>query len=359
MTPARNLELADAAPIFILGNGRSGTTLMRFILNAHPDIYISEEICYHFWLRNLSGSFRQRLYNYFHSFSYAWLRMDPQVVLDTLPTDVDAKDSAQVYLRILQCKAAQYGKSRYGEKGPLLTEELDRLFCEYPNARIIHMVRDPHAVVYSHFTMPWSTSSFLGANLMVRANMRTIARYGERILAVRLEDLLAQPEATLRKVLDFVGVPWSDQVLRHTDHLPKNDGIPFPWLMEASRRPKQKSLSWQEAIPPAWMRLTESINHQALATYGYAPHALPDEPGWLAKIDAIISDLPQLALTGWRYAVLIVRFMRLPKTDAAGFQALLHSLNPAAWQRQPEWNPELPTPPAVRSPRQLLEKPTP
>ncbi|SMB21029.1 conserved protein of unknown function [Sterolibacterium denitrificans] len=356
MTPQDTAaELASAAPIFILGNGRSGTTLMRFMLNAHPDIHISEEICYHFWLRNFSGSFRRRLYCYFHSFSYAWLRMDPQVVLDKLPAELDWKDSALVYLRILQCKAAQYGKSRYGEKGPLLTERLDQLFREYPRARVIHMVRDPRAVVYSHFTMPWSTSSFLGANLMVHANMRAIARHGERILAIRLEDLLAQPETTLRKVLDFVGVEWSDNVLRHAEHLPENDGIPFPWLMEASRRPKQKSLNWQEAIPPAWIRLTETINRQALSTHGYAPHPLPHEPGVPAKICALIADLPQLFLTGWRYIRMVVRFILLSKTDARGFQTLLHSLNPAAWQRQPEWNSDLPAPPAVRSPERLLK----
>ena len=348
-------ELATAAPIFILGNGRSGTTLMRFMLNAHPDIYIGEEVCYHFWMRNFQGSFRRRLYYFFHSFSYAWLRMDPQAVLDRLPANPDEKDSALVYLRILQCTAAQYGKSRCGEKGPLLTEELDKLFRDYPNARVIHMVRDPRAVVYSHFTMPWSTSSFIGANVMVWVNMRTIAKYGDRILAVKLEDVLAQPEATLRRILDFVGVDWSDNVLRHVEHLPENDGIPFPWLMEASRRPKQKALSWQEAIPPAWIRLTEAFNRKTFAAYGYRPLPLPREPGLLEKTWAVVADLPQVVLTGWHFARMVVQFIRLPKTDTRAYQTLLHSLNPAAWRRQPEWDSDLPAPPAVRSPEQLLK----
>ncbi len=346
---------AEAAPIFILGNGRSGTTLMRFMLNAHPDIYIGEEVCYHFWMHNFQGSFKRRLYYYFHSFSYAWLRMDPQVVLDQLPPDVNKQDSALVYLRILQCKAAQYGKTRYGEKGPLLTEELDNLFRDYPNARVIHMVRDPRAVVYSHFTMPWSTSSFIGANVMVNVNMRTITQHGERVLAVKLEDLLAEPEATLRKVLDFVGVEWSENVLHHVEHLPENDGIPFPWLMEASRRPKQKALSWQEAVPPAWIRLTEAFNRKTFATYGYSPLPLHREPGFLEKFKAVVADLPQLILTGWYFTRMLVQFIRLPKTDTGAYQTLLHSLNPAAWRRQPEWNNTLPEPPQVRSPEQLLK----
>ncbi len=354
--PETQGKTGAAAPIFILGNGRSGTTLMRFTLNAHPDIYICEEPCYHFWMRNFQGAFRRRLYHYFHSFSYAWLRMDPQTVLDGLPEVLTWRDSAQVYLRILQCKAAQYGKTRFGEKGPLLTEDLPRLFRDYPDARVIHMVRDPRSVVYSHFTMPWSTSSFIVANIMVRVNMARIAQHGERILGVKLETLIAQPEPTLRRILDFVGVPWSENVLHHTEHLHDNDGIPFPWLMEASRRPKQKAASWQEAVPPAWIRLTEAFNHKVMSQYGYTPLPLSREPGWGEKLWAILSDIPQLLLTGWRFLRMIVLFLLLPAKDARRYQDLLHSLNPGAWTRQPEWDSTLPEPPPVKSPSLSLRR---
>lgn len=344
-----------AAPIFILGNGRSGTTLMRFMLNAHPDIYISEEVCYHFWLRNVHGSYQRRLYQFFQSFNYAWLRMDPQDVLEGLPDPLDWPDAARVYLRILQCKAAQYGKSRYGEKGPLLTEELKQLFEQYPQARVIHMVRDPRAVVYSHFTMPWSTSSFIAANTMVWSNMHTLARYQDRVLTVKLETLLAAPEPELRRILDFIGLPWNARVLQHVNHLPENDGIPFPWLMEASKRPRQKALSWSEAIPPAWIRLTESWNRKAMQDHGYQPLALAREPGAFERLMAIVKDIPQLTFTGWRLLRITLGFLVLPKSQTARYQSLLHSLNPDAWERQPDWSPELPEPPAVDVPEHLLK----
>lgn len=345
---------ASAAPIFILGNGRSGTTLMRFMLNAHPEIYISEEVCYHFWLRSHYGSFKRRLYLFFHSFSFAWLRLDPHEVLAQLPAQLQAAHGPLIYLRVLQCKAAQYGKPRYGEKGPLLTEDLDQLLRDYPDARIISMVRDPRAVVYSHFTMPWSTSSFIAANLMVRMNMRRIEKHAGRVLSVKLEDLLADPRQTLERVLEHVGVAWSEQVLRHTEHLPENDGIPFPWLMEASRRPKQKALRWQDDMPAAWVRLTERINRPILLRHAYTPMPLAREPGVLAMIWAVISDLPQLLFTAGSFVWLLLRFILTPKTDTRAFQKLMHDLNPWAWRRQPDWERELPTPPAVRSPEQLL-----
>ena len=55
-------------PIFIIGGGRSGTTLARYILNAHPNIYIAEEISFHSWMSSLKGSFKKRLHNYFLTF---------------------------------------------------------------------------------------------------------------------------------------------------------------------------------------------------------------------------------------------------------------------------------------------------
>lgn len=327
---------------------------MRFMLNAHPDIYISEEVCYHFWLRNFYGSFKRRLYHFFHSFSYAWLRMDPQEVLARLPPRLTPAHRPLIYLRILECKAAQYGKSRYGEKGPLLTEDLDQLLRDYPNARIISMVRDPRAVVYSHFTMPWSTSSFMAANVMVRVNMQRIEKHGDRILAVQLEELLAAPRQTLERVLEYVGVPWSEQVLHHTEHLPDNDGIPFPWLVEAARRPKQKALHWQDAMPVAWVRLIERFNRRAFVRYGYAAMPMTQEPGVLAMVWAVLKDVPQLLFTGYSFARLLARFILTSKTDTAAFQKLMHDLNPSAWRRQPAWDSELPRPPPVRSPEQLL-----
>lgn len=344
-----------AAPIFITANGRSGTTLMRYLLNAHPNIYIAEEICFHFWMAVLFGNFRRRLYQYFQSFSYAWLRMDPQVVLDALPKQLDKRDFAAVYTKILQCKAAQYGKKRFGEKGPVLILSLDQLFRDYPDARVIYMVRDPRSVVHSHTTMPWSTASLIQANIIVRDSMRTFRSHGDRVLSVKLEELVAHTEPVMRKVLDFVGEEWSDQVLHHTDYLIPDEGIPFPWLAEASQRPKQKTLSWQQALSPAWIRIIEKTNRETLDAFGYTPLDLPQEPTHWQKLCAVIADLPNLALLGLHAIRVFTLLMVTPKSNARKIQMLMHSTNPGAWKQHPEWDAVLPEPPPVNPPKQLLQ----
>lgn len=340
-------DLADRAPIFIIGSGRSGTTLMRYMLNAHPNIYIAEEICYHFWMSRFVGSFRQRLKNYFHSFSFAWLRVDPDKILASLPAELGERDFADVYRRILQTKGAEYGRGRWGEKGPLLTESLDRIFQDFPDARVIHVVRDPRSIVYSHITMPWSTCSLIAANRVVKDSLATVASHGDRILTVRLEDLVSAPEPTARRVLDFVGEPWSERVLKHAEHVLQNDGIPFPWLQEASRDRRHKKLAWSDVLSPAWIRLIETTHRDTMQHFGYAPVALPVEPSGLAKTLAVLADVPRLLYTAWRLMRLVSLFVVLPKDDTQRFQSLLHSLNPGAWALHPDWPQGLPSPPYV------------
>lgn len=344
----------ESAPIFIVANGRSGTTLMRNMLNAHPNIYIAEEICFHFWMNLFHGSFRRRLRRYFQTFSYAWLRQDPRIVLDALPDRPEWPDFPDVYRRILQCKAAQYGRKRFGEKGPLLVLVLDRLLRDYPDARIIHMVRDPRAVVHSHTTMPWSTDSLLAANYIVRTNMKKLSGYGDRVLPVKLEELVAQPEAVMRKVLTFVGEDWDDRVLHHADHLLADEGIPFPWLAEASRNAREKSVSWREALSPAWIRITEKYNRATLAAFGYAPLPLAQEPSRGQMRWAIVSDLPRLLLLALHSAWAFSRLAITPVSDSVRIQTLMHCTNPGAWKQHPDWNPVLPVPPSVSLSQNLL-----
>lgn len=345
----------EAAPIFIIGSGRSGTTLMRYLLNAHPNIYIAEEICFHFWMYLSLGDFRRRLYSYFRTFSYAWLRLDPKIVLDALPANLGNKDFAIVYSKILQCKAAQYGKKRFGEKGPLLLQSLRLIFHDYPDARVIHMVRDPRSLVYSHTTMPWSSGSLIQSNINVRDTMRTSRKYGDRVFSIKLEELVAHSEPVMRKVLAFVGEEWSDQVLHHTDYLLPDEGIPFPWLAEASQRPKQKSLSWQQALSPAWIRIIEKTNRETLEAFGYAPLALPKEPTRWQKLCAVIADLPNYVRLLFHSIRVILFFIVTPKSDARKIQMLMHSTNPGAWKQHPEWDTNLPEPPPVNLPKQLLQ----
>ena len=77
---------SDDAPIFVVGTGRSGTTLLRLMLNAHPRIHLTHEASFYvgrqFLPRRFSASDWLELY--FKSFSFAWLMIHPEEVREDL-----------------------------------------------------------------------------------------------------------------------------------------------------------------------------------------------------------------------------------------------------------------------------------
>src|SRR5216683_1842142 len=155
-------------PIFIVGAPRSGTTLLRNMLNRHPAIAICHETAFqHFVYRrsrafgSLSDMRNRRLLvkEYLSTWRVQASQMDLQVLGETLLRE--GTSYAAFFSSLLRFYAQTHGKRRCGEKTPqhaLFTKTL----CEwYPDARIIHLVRDPRDVVASLLRMPWASSSVL------------------------------------------------------------------------------------------------------------------------------------------------------------------------------------------------------
>jgi hypothetical protein len=188
------------APVFVIGAPRSGTTLLRLILDSHPRISCGEET--HF-LRDL-GSIVGRHWDLVatYGFDRAWWVARIARFYATFQADV----------------LARTGKARWAEKDPtytLILELVDELF---PDAVYVHLVRDGHDVVAS-FRDRW------GYRSAVRAARGEWARYvrsartlgarlpRERFLELRYERLVADPAAEARGLFDFLGEAWHPEVL--------------------------------------------------------------------------------------------------------------------------------------------------
>jgi len=96
-------------------------------------------------------------------------------------------------------KAALYGKPRFGDKTPGHAVCLPEIFTDFPDARVVHVVRDPRETVQSLQRMPWTPPSLVFNALYLADERNQIAKWRNRILEVRLEDLLAQPRPTMKR----------------------------------------------------------------------------------------------------------------------------------------------------------------
>jgi len=324
---------ADDAPIFVVGSGRSGTTLLRLMMNAHPRIYLTHEAAFYltpeYYSTDASGE--EWLEWYFDSFLFAWLQIHPDLVRSQLPAELPRSALPDIYRAIMRAKAAQYGRPRYGDKTPWHAVHLGKVFRDFPGAKVVHIVRDPRTAVTSFMRQPWGTASYMLSSWFYSKLVRKTAPYVGRIHEVRLEDLLRDPEHEMRRILEFVGEEWDDAVLDHAHHAPLDDVPPMPWFLPATRR-LEKPVEKKVELSPAWIRMVEDENEWAMERFGYGRMELEREPGYVACVAAYVRDLLRAVRFGARFLRGIRKYDSKQSMTAAQGQRFFFNLNRKAWK---------------------------
>jgi hypothetical protein len=266
-------------------------------------------------------------------------------------------------------KARLRGKPRFGEKNPLDVMNLGRIFSDFGDPRVVHVVRDPRATVASMLRMPWAPPGVLLNAVFGALQARWLRPHRERVLEVRLEDLAADPRATMGAVLAFAGEPWDDAVLDHVRHASRDDVAPLPWFMGAAASPPSRDAAdggWRRTfddvygdLAPAAIRLVERVDRSTMDRHGYAPARLAREPSAAESAALVRGELPgavRLARSLAVYRRAVGRHMRgeARLDPQRAFEATLR-FNPAAWRFHPGLEvPRVPrpswVPPAPASP---------
>lgn len=116
---------------------------------------------------------------------------------------------------------------RYCAKDPDLILFTEYMHSVFPNAKFVYMVRDGRAAAYSYMTQVKETMTFKKYRSYLNSwktfNTRAnddCKKLGENYcLLVRYEDLVLHPKASLERVVNFLGVKWTDELLKHQDHI--------------------------------------------------------------------------------------------------------------------------------------------
>jgi len=194
-------------PIFVIGSARSGTTMLRLMLDSHARISSGEETHFLQQMEPVVGKQWRLLERYGFPREY-WLDR-----LRHLYGDFQAE------------YAGRRGKGRWADKDPANTLILPFVDELYPEAQYIHLLRDGHDVVASHRDRWGYRSGARAARGAWRKYVEAARSFGARVgpdrfLEMRYEALVADPEAELRRMLAFLGEAWDPQVLAfdHAEH---------------------------------------------------------------------------------------------------------------------------------------------
>jgi hypothetical protein len=263
-------------PLFIVGMSRSGTKLLRDLLNQHPRIALPFEESHfipHFVSRfgnPPSFSHPKELYRALSKTTFFWNMQQQGIILpeDVFSDSVDIDSWASIFQFILKFYARQEESANFiwGDKTPSYLEHIDLLHDLYPQARFLHIIRDPRDRSLS-VNKTWGKHIYRAADewrhklQVARATGQSLK---ESYKEVHYEDLLSMPEKTLRDICGFLECEFFVRILT----LNKSS----EYLGDARGQTKiiyDNQRKYLEQLSPAAIQRIEEIVYPVAKNVGY------------------------------------------------------------------------------------------
>jgi Sulfotransferase family len=266
-------------PLFLLGVSRSGTTLLRVILDRSRGIAIPDESFFVPLLARRHGRTIEAA-RFLDDVARIPAVRDWGVSTGDLASRVrSGMPTGEAIAAIYEAYAAGVGKPRWGDKTPMYMRHLPLLERLFPDAQYVHLVRDGREAALSFLQMPEGTFTRTWAHpttpaqfaRLWRKEVRDARTLGGRIGAaryveVRYEDLVGDPESTIRAVCAFAAIPYDAAMLDYTE------------AVDVSAKPHQQRLltppttgvrSWREDMSAEDVAAFEAVAGDLLAELEY------------------------------------------------------------------------------------------
>ena len=272
--------------VFIVGVGRSGTSLLQSMLNAHPDIcfppeinfirrYLVKDVLYASWRNN---GFNEVIEHLKGDKYIARLGLDANDLSALKKQFENDFSSVRLYLSLLRLYASKKGNIKWiGDKDPRSVEFLPVIHRHFPEANVIHIIRDPRDVLVSKKKAAWSQGqSFFHHIFANRIQLKLGRRDGKRLFQERYfelsyESLIRAPEAELSNLCRYLRIPYNPCMLEFADS--SKDLVSqeeMQWKKETlGPLLKNNAEQWKKELNKWEIILTEQACSEAIDTIGY------------------------------------------------------------------------------------------
>jgi hypothetical protein len=267
-------------PVLITGADRTGTTLLYALVASHPNISMVRRSNIFRWFHGRFGDLadpanaRRCVETMVRYQRMSVLAPDPELILADFAAA--PKTYGALFAIVHGHRAERIGKPRWGDKSLHGEHWAETIFQEFPDARMIQLVRDPrdrHASVKARYdgrrvglgshTARWLDSA--------RAAKRNSARYQGRYLVVRYEDLVFEPERELGRVCDFLDEPYTSEMLLmggapdHNDVGGNSSFEPVPAQTISTRSVGR----FRKVLEPREIAYLQAVCSRPMARFGY------------------------------------------------------------------------------------------
>lgn len=281
---------------FVVGLTRSGTTLLRMMLDAHRELTIPPET--HFVPdvikaaredAGVEGALTAMTDNRtWGDFGIADEEMRRR--LEALP-EVSAAAAVRAFF---EAYAERQGKPRWGDKTPAYMLSVQRIGRTLPESRFIHLIRDGRDVALSQRARaineqpPPAEQAGRWVKRIQKSREQAQSLKGARYVEARYEDLVREPEPTLRRVCEFIDLPWDPGVLSYHEraadrlaemagelraegqHAEQQAGYRIDNHAPTTKPPDPSKLDkWRTEMPEEDRRAYEGVAGEMLSELGY------------------------------------------------------------------------------------------
>jgi hypothetical protein len=277
-----------AAPFFIIGSPRSGTTLLERLLNQQSRIFIPPETEFFSALRKKSllgteysaARCEDFLKFYFNTRVARLLNLqesglNPGNLVNT------STSWGEVFVNLLEALNENPKKPRVGEKTPYHLRCATQIQDIFPEAQFIALVRDGRAVVRSRLEHPhWERNLYSASRTWIR-DARLLRDFAQtsakthKVLVVRYESLVADTEATIRTVLNFIGESFEPGIFECSAGIPDryHEYYSQTWMNASTAAVDPTKVDkWMIEFSDSELALMQRMMKSELEFYGYQNH---------------------------------------------------------------------------------------
>lgn len=270
--------------IYIVGVGRSGTSLVQSMFAAHPSFAFGPETG--FLRRYVSTG---RLTNLIRSHDQKWIseQLSGDEFLQRVGIDTDlllrrtlqesSFSDGVFYRALLAAICKRDGRPEFGDKDPRSVEYLGLLRRVKPDAHVIHVIRDPRDVLASKKKALWSRGGSVVRHVFANRVQITLGcSQGPKLFGIRYHELLYErllmdPDGTLRKLCARIGVEFDPAMLKYY-HRAKRliSGKELSWKKETlGPLLKNNTGKWQQELSKWEVALCELSCRKTFTTFAY------------------------------------------------------------------------------------------
>ena len=292
-------------PFFLVGCSRSGTTLLQALIDSHPHLAIPPESHVYARFGRIAGTWgdlrerrcRRRLVSAMlgDAFIEEW-------GLGATPEDIEQRlrrpDFGGIVDALFELYAERQGARRWGDKTPEHIRHLAEIRRDFPEAKLIHLVRDGRDVAEAMQRMIFYPVTAYGVARVWCDEIRHWKTFcdsagTENTLVVRYEDLVTSPGQVMRTLFEFLEEPYVDTVATYAGSaLSRHLDAQGPWHSSLRQGISAAKVgAFRRRFTPREIEIIESIQAGPLRSYGYATvYASPRPAGPLEKVHAFFAD---------------------------------------------------------------------